>query len=239
VQHNITIDTYHEYMCEAFFALRSGLSSLDSAQTCEEDDAQGYWLSVDANMQCRYSFLLAANSLEAAANAMLLNLDTTPSLYNDLEKLPTLLKFEFVCISLGKRLDRGKDLYAKIKEVVRCRNEFVHPKPRKASCQLTEDKKDIEIVVSKTKSRQYPQYFSLFEPKHAIMAIGDILSFLSWIAFDICGYSIKEGTMILGYGSYEGTVDIIELALKHNFDTRTFGEQMASIHKGKTVKTTT
>jgi hypothetical protein len=134
--HKITIDTYHEYMCEAFFALRSSLSSLDSAQTCEEDDSQGYWLCVDANMQCRYSFLLAANSLEAAANAMLLNLDTTPSLYYDLEKLPTLLKFEFLCMSLGKRLDRGNDLYAKIKEVVRCRNEFVHPKPRKATFQL-------------------------------------------------------------------------------------------------------
>ena len=231
--HKITIDTYHEYMCEAFFALRSGLSFLESAQTCEEDDVQGYWLSVDANMQCRYSFLLAANSLEAAANAMLLNLDTTKSLYDDLEKLPTLLKFEFVCMSQGKRLDRGNELYAKIKEVVRCRNEFVHPKPKKSSFQLTRDKKDIEIKVCRTKSRQYPQYFSIFEPKHAIMAIGDILSFLSWITFDVCGFSIEEGTMILGYGSYQGTGDIIELALNHNFDTRTFGEQMSYIHKRK------
>jgi len=35
---HITIDTYHEFMCEAFSALRSGLSLLKEAEDREEDD---------------------------------------------------------------------------------------------------------------------------------------------------------------------------------------------------------
>jgi len=218
----ITIDTYHEFMCESFSALRSGLSCLESANAQEEDDSQLHWIYAEAGMQCRYSFLLAANALESAANALLLGLETSRALYDDFEKLPTLLKFELFCIASGKKLDRGNDLYSKIKEVVQCRNEFVHPKPRKAKGKLTADNGDVEIVVKRTKSLNYPTYFSLLEPTHAIQAVGDILSFLSWIVFDICGYSVEKGALILGFGSCAGSGDIDILAAKYGFDTRTF-----------------
>lgn len=221
---HITIDTYHEFMCEAFSALRSGLSYLKEAEDCEEDDAHRHWLYIEAGMQCRYAFLLAANALESAANALLLGLKTSNALYTDLEKLPTLLKFEIVCIALGKKLDRGNDLYAKIKEVVKCRNEFVHPKPKKATGSLTSDGKDVEINVARTKSRDYPTYFSIFEPKHARQAVGDILSFLAWVVFDTCEYSIKDGAMRLGYESFGSSGSVILLADEYGFDTRTFGE---------------
>lgn len=221
----ITIDTYHEYMCEAFSALRSGLSHLEAAQEYEEDDLHRHWMYVESGTQCRYAFLLAANALEAAANALLLGLGTSKALYSDLEKLPTFLKFEVVCISLGKKLDRGNDLYAKIREVVKCRNEFVHPKPRRAAGCLTSDKTDVEIIVSKTKSREYPTYFSIFEPKHSQQAVGDILSFLAWVVFDVCGYNVEDGVMLLGCGSRSVTGDVIILAHKYGFDVRTFGEE--------------
>ena len=204
-------------MCEAFSALRSGLSCLESAESHEEDDAQLHWLYLEAGMRCRYSFLLAAN-------ALLLSLETNRALYDDFEKLPTLLKFEVVCMALGKKLDRGNNLYSKIKEIVKCRNEFVHPKPRRANGRLAQDGKDFEIVVARTKSCDYPTYFSLLEPKHTVNAVGDILKFLSWILFDICEYSVKEGAMLLGIGSLSKTGDITILANKYGFDTRTFDE---------------
>lgn len=228
---SITIDTYHEYMCEAFSALRSGLSFLNEAQQYEEDDHHRHSMYIESGMQCRYSFLLAANALEAAANALLLGLGTSSALYSDLEKLPTLLKFEIFSISLGKQLDRGNDLYAKIKEVVSCRNEFVHPKPRKAGGRLSPDKKDVEIVVKKTKSRDYPIYFSIFEPKHSLQAVADILSFLAWVVFDLCGFSIQEGTMRLGYGSYSSSGDMLILAEEYGLDIRTFGDGKCIRHK--------
>lgn len=222
---HITIDTYHEFMCEAFSALRSGLSLLKEAEDREEDDAHRHWLYLEAGMQCRYAFLLAANALESAANALLLGLETSNALYNDFEKLSTLLKFEIVCMAHGKKLDRGNDLYAKIKEVVKCRNEFVHPKPRKATASLTPNGKDVEINVTRTKSRDYPTYFSMFELKHARQAVGDILYFLAWVVFDICEYSIKDGALRLGYESFGSSGSVILLADEYGFDTRTFGEE--------------
>ena len=93
----ISVNTYHEYMVEAFDALRVGLTKLAEAKEQEEDDHANNWLMISSNMQCRYAFLLAANALEAAANALLLGLGKPQSSYADLEKLPTLLKFEIFC----------------------------------------------------------------------------------------------------------------------------------------------
>ncbi len=154
----ITIDTYHEQMCEALCALRSGLRFYENASQLEEDDLEKGDLYLDAGMQCRYAFLLAANALEAAANALLLELDSSRALYEDLERLQTLLKFEVVCLAHGKKLDRGNALYGGIVDVVKCRNEFVHPKPRKTWVELTQDGSDVEISVSKTKNERLSHF---------------------------------------------------------------------------------
>ena len=219
-----TIDTYHEHMCEAIYALRSGLTFYKDAKQTEEDDLKWGWLYRNAVMQCRYAFLLAANALEAAANALLLELDTSRASYEDLEKLQTLLKFEVVCLTHGKKLDRGNALYGRVVDVVKCRNEFVHPKPRKTLVQLNADGSDMEIIVAKTKMKGYPTAFSNFDPNHAREAIGDVLAFISWIAFDVCQYSIDDGSLRLGFGSRRSTGDVTILAHEYGFDTRSFGE---------------
>ncbi len=218
----ISIDTYHEYMVEAFEALHSGLGKLAQAKECEQNDLESIWLNTNANMQCRYAFLLGANALEAAANALLLGLNRSQSSYSDLEKLPTLLKFEIFCLSHGVELDRGNVLYSRIKDVVRCRNEFVHPKPQKLFLDSTDDKQDEECKISKTKTRQYPMYFSMFKPKHACAAIGDILAFVAWIVYDLCAYDLKEGALLIGFQSYSSTASISSVGEENDFDLRTF-----------------
>ena len=55
----ITISTYHEYPLEAIVVLREGLQRKE----------------LEGEIFSRYSFLLIANSLEAAANALLLSLN--------------------------------------------------------------------------------------------------------------------------------------------------------------------
>lgn len=148
----ITIDTYHDYMCEALDSLRSGLACFrEATKISEEDDLKKGWLYKDAGIRCRYAFLTAANALEASANALLLDLEISRALYEDFEKLSTLLKFEVVCMAHGKKLDRSNNLYGRIKEIVQCRNEFVHPKPSKAICELSSDGLDLEIKVKKQK----------------------------------------------------------------------------------------
>jgi hypothetical protein len=198
---HIPIDTYHEHMCEAVSALRSGLEYLDEAEIHEEDDLEGDWLYRNSGILGRYAFLLAANSLEAAANALLIGLETSHALYADFEKLPTLLKFEVVCMAHGKKFDRSNSLYGRMKEIVQCRNEFVHPKPRMTTVEPTPDGHDSEIKVKRTGTRNYPTSFSLLEPKHALNAIGDILQFVAWVTFDLLEFQIKKGSMCLGLDS--------------------------------------
>ncbi len=69
----------------------------------------------------------------------------------------------------------------------------------------------------------YPTSFSVFEPTHARDAIRDILAFISWVAFDVCEYSIEDGSMRLGFGSRSSTGDVILLADEYGFDMRSFG----------------
>jgi hypothetical protein len=222
----ITINTYHEYMYEAFDSLRSGLELFREAEECEEDDdLRKGWLYREAGIRCRYAFLLAANALEAAANALLLDLEISRALYEDFEKLSTLLKFEVVCMAHGKKLDRGNDLYGRMREIVQCRNEFVHPKPLKATGELTSDGLDVEIKVKRTKKRGYPTSFSLFEPGHSRDAISDILRFVSWVVFEVLEFKIRDGSLRLGYGSMGQTGTVLSLAEEYGFDIRTFGEE--------------
>ncbi len=224
MQQFTTIDTYHEYMVEAFSALRLGLGYLHDAEEYEHDDHHRYFMYSEAKMQCRFAFLLASNALEAAANALILSLETDNALYDDIEKVKTILKFEMFCMVKGVSLDRGNVLYARAKDIIRCRNEFVHPKPRNVLARLTSDESDIELVIKKTKARNYPEYFSMFEPRHSVQAIGDILSFLSWIIFDVCQYGIDEGALVLGFGQRISSSSVYFLAQEYGFDVRTFGE---------------
>ncbi len=212
-------------MSEAFDSLRLGLKNLADAKSRNEDDNVTNWQAVSAGMYCRYAFLLAANALEAAANALILGMKTSNASYSDLEKLPTLLKYEVFCLARGKELDRGNAIYARVKDVVRCRNAFVHPKPMNASFQLSGDGKEVEFRVPKTGTREHPTYYSIFEPNHACEAIGDILAFVSWVVFDVCAYEQKEGVMLIGYESYATTGSISLVGTEHGFDLRSFKEK--------------
>src|SRR4051812_15954768 len=107
----VAISTYHEYMIEATSALRLGLDFHKKFLELPENttsDSSGYF----AAMNCRYAFLMIANSLEAAANALLLSKRYSNDYYQELEKLNTLLKFKLFCNLQGKQLDSGNVLYS-------------------------------------------------------------------------------------------------------------------------------
>jgi hypothetical protein len=223
-QFEVPIDTYHQYLLEAFSALSNSLTLLDYAEKEHEDDNEKYDLTLEAGMKSRYAFLLASSGLEAAANALLLSLEISTKQYEEYEKLSTLLKFEIFCLYKGKHLARNNSLYQKIKEVVKCRNEFVHPKPRNVTTAYSNETHDVEFLIEKTKNNSYPLSFSLFEPKHTLSAIKDILTFVSWIVFDTCNYSVKDGSLLLGLNSSGNTGTLVILSKEHKIDIRSFGE---------------
>jgi len=221
-----SISTYHEYILEAIHSLRHGLAFYGKTKQVPADISSDQSMLI-AEINSRYSFLMISNSLESAANALLLSLDLDKEYYEELERTSTLVKFKLFCAFLGKRLDQGDIKFGRIKDIIRCRNEFVHPKPRKANYRIDNSTSEIKFEVKSTKNRNYPTYFSEIKPSHVLTALEDTLIFISWVCFDICKLGIQDGALKLGFGSYGSTADIDIIGNDYGitFDKRTFGQQ--------------
>lgn len=221
-----SISTYHEYILEAIYSLRLGVTFYENAKQVPADIGSDQSM-LNAEINSRYSFLMISNSLESAANALLLSLNLDKEYYEELERTSTLVKFKLFCDFLGKRLDQGDIKFGRIKDIISCRNEFVHPKPRKANYRIDNSTSEIMFEVKSTKNRNYPTYFSEIKPSHVMTALEDTLIFISWVCFDICKLGIQDGALKLGFGSYASTadIDIIGNDYEIKFDKRTFGQQ--------------
>jgi hypothetical protein len=221
-----SISTYHEYILEAIYSLRQGLSLYEEAKKVPADIGSDQSMLI-AEIHCRYSFLMIANSLEASANALLLSLKLDNKYYDELERTSTLVKFKLFCDFNGHRLNQSDLKYAQVKDIIDCRNEFVHPKPKKATYTIDSSTSEIKFETRTTKNRQYPQYFNEIKPPHVLIALDDTLTFISWVCFDVCKLTLQDGALRLGLGSYgsTGDIDIVGIENKIQFDKRTFGQQ--------------
>ena len=221
-----SVSAYHEYILEAIYALRHGLALYENTKQIPADIGSDQSMLI-AEINSRYSFLMISNSLESAANALLLSLNLDKENYEELERTSTLVKYKIFCDFKGKRLDQGDIKFGRIKDIISCRNEFVHPKPRKANYQIDNLTSEIKFEIKATKNRNYPTCFSEIKPSHVLTALEDTLAFISWVCYDICMLEIQEGALQLGFGSYGSTadIDVIGNDYKIKFDKRTFGQQ--------------
>lgn len=97
----ISISTYHEYILEAIYALRYAFTLYEKAKLLPADQGADDSIII-AEINWRYSFLMISNSLEAAANALLLSLNLEKEYYEELERTNTLVKFKIFCCFMGK-----------------------------------------------------------------------------------------------------------------------------------------
>ncbi len=82
-----------------------------------------------ASRYARASIISAALCIECTANCLLEQLDVPKSLREDLDKLAPIAKIDAATRLLGKpTFDRSKHEVAQAAELVRARNEYVHPK---------------------------------------------------------------------------------------------------------------
>ena len=218
---DIAILTYHDYLCESLSSFTQAIKELKQIPK-SIDSIHRSQLESAVKMRYKYSFLMIANSLEAAANALLLSLNFKPQQYDDIEKLSTMLKFELFCKFKSCDLERGNTKYSRIKELIKARNEFVHPKPKRIPYTLNSQTDQIEYKAEYTKGDRYPLYLYNFEDKHVINAVSDVLEYIGWICFDICKFDILNGALLLGLNSIGHNSDIYYLEQEYNcsFDKR-------------------
>ncbi len=227
IKFDAIIDTYQEYMQEAFTLL--ALSK--KLQEEDESDLKKYGPDIDFSRPndylisrlSRYAFLLAAMSLEAGANALLKSISTNSSIYDDYEKLQTLIKYEVFCLSKSKTIDRGNVLFQRVKELMTCRNEFVHPKPRTA--EFESNGRIDTIVRGNTSNRKYPKYLNFILLDDAISSVSDVANFTAWVLNDICSIEIIEGASLIGFGTYGWTGEQEEICKNYKIDQRSFGKE--------------
>lgn len=83
-----------------------------------------------SDTRIRASILNAMLSVEAAANCCLHALDFEQPFYSDMERLSTLAKFALFhkYRTQGPKFDRGHQLVQPVKNIIDCRNEYVHSK---------------------------------------------------------------------------------------------------------------
>jgi hypothetical protein len=220
---SVPVHAYNAIMMEAVHSAYSA-HQWRSASSCESDRGDtlsAYECGTNAGIAARYAFCTACIAAEAGANALL---RSTPgistSLYRDLEKLQTLNKYEVFALVHQLPLDRSNDIYGKMKTVVGLRNDFFHPK--QAMVELADTESGIrEETVS---GRILPAALDFLDPRHAIPIVGDILRFISWVVFDTCKLSLKDGAEALSprvSGSYTAVISQAHEEL--GYDIRSFG----------------
>ena len=81
------------------------------------------------NRHARSSIISSALVIESCANCLLKSLDISSKLAGDLDKLTVIAKFEtYLRFNNVVTFDRGNNKVEKIVELIKLRNEFVHPK---------------------------------------------------------------------------------------------------------------
>jgi hypothetical protein len=174
----------------------------------------------DAGVFARYAFLLACNAFENCAFSLLESCDQLDtSLLDELERLRTLTKFELFALANGTTLPRGDERFGKAKQVVRCRNDFVHPKGLQIT--IAEDGK---AVGREAGPREYPLAFDFIEIDHVIEMIGDILRFVAWVVCDLSDHELSEGAKLINGEMKWWTADFHTAKSQWNYDLRSLGD---------------
>lgn len=97
------------------------------------------------NKNSRAAVIACALAVESCANCLLDSIDIPSQSSSELERLPTITKID-VCIRLHtsglKALDRGDSRIAKMAELIKLRNEFVHPKRQPLDAEWGVDTED-------------------------------------------------------------------------------------------------
>lgn len=105
---------FYDLLCDAIFQHRMAVN--------EED-------SYAMNRFARASIISSALVIESCGNCLLSDLDIPKKLYEELDKLPVLAKYEtYLRLNEISDFKRGDHRVERVVELIKLRNDFVHPK---------------------------------------------------------------------------------------------------------------
>lgn len=152
----------------------------------EEDDSY-------SDFSCslsRGSLLSAFCFIEASANVCLESLNLGGQLGDDIDRIPTLSKFDLYLRLRFKnrKLDRGAFPVQGAQELKTIRDTFVHPKGHKILWEVMTDGTQVSES-PRTKMLNLPKVASYFCPEDAIVSLQATHRFLNYFFRDVCKFS--------------------------------------------------
>jgi len=143
----------------------------------------------------------ALNSLliaECAANCLIHSMELSSSLHKQIEKMPTLAKYEFF---LSRRraervFDYGMKQIAALKELLELRNEYVHPKVEREKYEKI-DEGMWAANYGNTKILKIPYDIDIWQVKHSVYALKAVSDFLNLFLLEWCEMKTSETINIL------------------------------------------
>lgn len=156
----------------------------------------------------RAAVIACALAVESCANCLLDSLDISSQSASELERLPTITKLD-VSIRLHtsglKSIDRGDNQVSKIAELVKVRNEFVHPKRQTLDAEWGVDPEDpegykIEVEYSEKFHQQLgiPKTGLHWNSGHAISAAEATFEFFDFLFRDLLQLDVGEVYHLVG-----------------------------------------
>ena len=179
----------------------------------EDDDADF------SSSLSRASILASAQYIEACANTCLDTLKYEIDFIKDIERLPTLSKFElFSRLEFSNRpLDRGRNEILDYLELKKIRDSYVHPKSQKIIWESWTETSSISES-PRTKRLNLPKIASFCSNDDAINALRATHGFLRYFFHDICRYSGQKVSALLC--SEDPTPNLSD-QITHYWDRRT------------------
>ncbi len=172
-------------LCDASFQLRQAVKEKDSYSN---------------NRYARASIIASVLSIESCANSLLTSLELPKKFLQELDKLPAIGKLEtYLRIENKKNIDRGKSETQKVIELIKLRNDFVHPKIKKIESTispLTEDGEFLSLPFSmmpdKWPALNIPKHSMFWSSDTAKIAVQALLEFYEYLFTELLEMNNKE-----------------------------------------------
>ncbi|WP_370256178.1 hypothetical protein [Marisediminitalea sp.] len=169
------------------------------------------------NRNARSSIVASMFALESAANCLLNSLDLNRKLNDELDRLTLLAKFDvFLKWSGFETLNRGRAEVQSIMEVVRARNDYVHPKVMKLEAKLSpkDSNKDcisFSVMTNtrpSTKISKCPMYWSDID---CLAVLKVTVDFLSYLVEEVMSLAPQEAHKVFSSRIQESDIHIMLL----------------------------
>ena len=175
--------------------------------------------SYSMNRHARASVMASALSVECAANCLLNSLDLPSALLNDLDKISALSKIDSaIRLRSDSKLDRGRNEVQKIAELIKARNDYVHPRATniKADVALPEDAGENWLLPMSLDGEHWPaigipKKAMLWSEDSSLATLKAVAAFFKYVFVEVLDASMDELHSMLPSVMQMGDVQILAI----------------------------